>query len=39
MGQRVASIQSGGRDVAFKHEGDAVVFGAAAGLTYEVRFR
>ena len=38
-GQRVASIQSGGRDVAFKHEGDAVVFEAAAAQTYEVRFR
>ncbi len=38
-GQRVASIQSNGHDVAFTVDGDTVLLSAAAGHAYDVRFR
>ena len=38
-GQRVASIQSNGHDVAFTVDGDTVLLPAAAGHAYDVKFR
>jgi alpha-L-fucosidase 2 len=38
-GQAVASVRSGGREIAFSLDGELAVLETVAGLVYEVRFK